>query len=241
MSLTDNLVAYWKLDESSGQRNDSHHTNHLTDQGSTPGVAGKINNGADFESTSSQTLWCSDTTDLSFGDNDFTITLWFNPESQPTAGFARSILAKWGASGDFEILLQHKDNTNNLVIYISADGTTYSNKPSTFTFSLSTWYFIAVRYDSVNDLYSYRLNDGDEFDSVVHANGVINANGRWSIGSDYNGSGFWEYIDGIVDEVGVWKRYLSNTELDQLYNGGNGYSYDLFSASPPFFQAIVIT
>src|SRR5262245_62023817 len=48
MALTDNIVAYWTLDEASGTRNDSVGSNHLTDVNSTPSGTGKINNGADF-------------------------------------------------------------------------------------------------------------------------------------------------------------------------------------------------
>ena len=47
--LTDNLISHWKLDESSGNAADSHGSNTLTNNGSTPFVAAKINNGADFE------------------------------------------------------------------------------------------------------------------------------------------------------------------------------------------------
>ena len=45
MALTDNLVSYWKLDESSGNAADSVGSNTLTNTGTATYAAGKINNG----------------------------------------------------------------------------------------------------------------------------------------------------------------------------------------------------
>ena len=54
MALTDNLVSYWKLDESSGNAADSVGSNTLTNTNTVTYSAGKINNGADFERDSAQ-------------------------------------------------------------------------------------------------------------------------------------------------------------------------------------------
>src|SRR5207253_988376 len=35
----------------------------------------------------------------------------------------------------------------------------------------------------------------------------------------------------LVDSVSIWSRYLSNGELDALYNGGNGLDYP-FNGGP---------
>ena len=43
----------------------------------------------------------------------------------------------------------------------------------------------------------------------------------WTVGRrDF--SGFLGYITGSVDEMAKWNRGLTNTELDTLYNSGNG-------------------
>ena len=33
------------------------------------------------------------------------------------------------------------------------------------------------------------------------------------------------YVDGIIDEVGIWARSLSDAEVTQLYNAGAGLTY----------------
>lgn len=48
MALTDNLVSYWKLDESSGNASDSVGSNTLTNNGTAGYASGKINNAVDF-------------------------------------------------------------------------------------------------------------------------------------------------------------------------------------------------
>ena len=57
MALTDNLLGWWKLDESSGNAADATGGGYtLTNVNSTPFVTGKIGNAADFERDSGQYL-----------------------------------------------------------------------------------------------------------------------------------------------------------------------------------------
>jgi len=41
------------------------------------------------------------------------------------------------------------------------------------------------------------------------------------------------YFDGIIDEVGFWNRSLSQAEVTQLYNGGDGMTYTNVFNTPP--------
>ena len=77
--LLTNLVSYWKLDEASGTRADSHGTNHLTPSNAPVGAAGKIGQGCDFESSSGQMLSHPDADPL--GNESFTYALWFKRET----------------------------------------------------------------------------------------------------------------------------------------------------------------
>jgi len=40
-------------------------------------------------------------------------------------------------------------------------------------------------------------------------------------------------FDGLMDEMGVWNRSLSDSEISELYNNGSGISYNNVFASPP--------
>jgi hypothetical protein len=69
ISLTTNLVSYWKLDESSGNAVDSVGSNTLTNTNTVTYSSGVINNGANFVEASSQKL---SITDASQSGLDFT-------------------------------------------------------------------------------------------------------------------------------------------------------------------------
>jgi hypothetical protein len=78
MALTDSLISYWKMDETSGTRYDSHGTNHLTDNNSVGSLTGKINSSAYFgPAPTTKYLNHIDSSDFDVGDIDFTFSLWF--------------------------------------------------------------------------------------------------------------------------------------------------------------------
>ena len=100
MALTDQLEGYWNLDESSGNAADSTaNANTLTNNGTTPYVAAKINNGADFELASSQSLSRADTASLSITGN-ISVAGWIKVESDPGADANYAIAVKWNSVGD---------------------------------------------------------------------------------------------------------------------------------------------
>jgi hypothetical protein len=45
----------------------------------------------------------------------------------------------------------------------------------------------------------------------------------WEIGAHGNGSMFWQ---GLIDEVAIWNKALTVSEISEIYNSGNGLSYD---------------
>ena len=42
-----------------------------------------------------------------------------------------------------------------------------------------------------------------------------------------------QYFAGTIDEVGIWSRALTSTEVTSLYNGGAGFQYPFVTASGP--------
>ncbi len=42
-----------------------------------------------------------------------------------------------------------------------------------------------------------------------------------------------QYLNGALDEIGLWTRVLTSTEVTQLYNGGAGLAYPLVVPSGP--------
>ena len=221
MALTDNLISYWELEEASGTRNDSHGTNHLTDNNTVLNAAGKVGNAADFEDTSSEYLSCADNATLSVGNIDFTLCAWVRLESKPS--HKMDILGKHGGS-DMEYDLRWNNLTDRFELRVCSGPSdanlqiaeSLSGAPSTATF-----YFIVAWHDATANTVNIQVNNGT-VDSVTHTFGSYDSGASFKIGgfTDFN-----EYWDGLIDQVGFWKRVLTAPERTSLYNSGNGLSY----------------
>ena len=219
MALTDNIVAYYKLDESSGTNaNDEVAAYDLTTV-DTPGwVSGKINNCLDFtpndyaENTSfDQGAW----TEYSWSFwvyLDITTDLVLLTVGEDASFGYRSIQL---TSGAFKV------NTGSGAAIISSP---------TSAASSGQWYFI-VGTAKVGDKVRLYV-DGTEVGTGTAISAFGNPNNRFLVGVNYGVSG--EYLNGKMDEIGVWSRALSSSEVTELYNGGTGLSY-------PFSVSVTVT
>lgn len=226
MALIDNLVSYWELEEASGTRNDAHGTNHLTDNNTVTQGTGKVGNAADFEDTASEYLSITDNASLSVGTGSFTLCAWVRLESKPA--HRGTIVAKHG-SNDMEYGLRWHNGADAFEVRISS-GAGFTN-PMDFqatTFgapSLATWYFVVVWFDSVGHTLNIQVNDG-AINSDSYAFTSYDSGASLTIGGEPN---FGEYFDGLIDQVGLWKRVLTTGEKTSLYNSGAGMSYAALS------------
>src|SRR3990167_7395409 len=122
---TTGLISWWSLDEASGQRNDSHGSNHLTDNNTVLSAAGKVGNAADFEKSNSEFLSIADNPNLSTGDIDFTIAIWVKPE---TASFP--ILGKITNPSPLEYSISRVGGTGAFQFLVSSNGTAWTGTVS---------------------------------------------------------------------------------------------------------------
>ena len=123
------------------------------------------------------------------------------------------------------------DNHNNI---ISGDAGHALWAPSNFDYKLSSghvpynavqdtealeegiWYFVSVTYDLTSGTMTLYKN-GVQVDQTIGVN-APGESAKTYIGRFGNGS----YWTGSIDEAGIWDRALSSTEIEQLYNLGNG-------------------
>lgn len=213
MALTDSLVAYWSLSDLT----DSHGSNTLTNNNTATFTTGKVGNAANFARASSQYLSIADNAALSMGDIDFTIACWVQIGVSQTNS---AIAGKWGTVGEY--LLLYVSNRFYFSVRNLANSATANAAANTLGApSTSTWYYIVAQHDSVNNLVKIKVNNG-AWDSVAHSGGVRDGIESFAIGAYHTPSGFW---DGLVDELAIWKRCLSDAEITDLYNGGSGRDY----------------
>ena len=229
MALSDNLVSYWELEETSGTRVDSHGSNDLTDINTVGQGTGIQGNGADFESSNSEYLRITDASQTGLDSTTaYSIQTWVYLESK-TANWSPASKGNDDTAGNLfqlfwltsnNLIFRHLINTSTL------KGVTYSWNPS-----LTTWYHIVGTFSTTNGTRLY-IN-GSLVGSDSDKNPAVDTTEQFTIGarSRNNGAALDMYMDGIVDEVGFWSKELTSTEVSDLYNSGDGIPYEAAAAS----------
>ena len=221
MALTDNLVSFWSLEESTGTRLDSHGSNHMSEVGTLGSVAGKVGTSASFANGSSNYLSITSNSSLSGGGGgSWTFCGWIYRLSGSAA--TPTILSK--ISGDhIEFIFYASGTQLAFEVYSGANYLGGSNIQTDSDISiLNTWDFFVIWYDASNNTINIELNGNGSVYSDSHLGGVYAGSDNFEIGR--MGS-YGQIFDGYIDQVGFWHRALSSGERTQLYNSGNGLSY----------------
>jgi len=227
MSLLDSLVSYWKLDESSGDAIDSVGSNTLTDNNTVGSAVGKIGNARDFEADNSEFFKIADNASLSTGDIDFTLAGWVRLESKTDF---RCMIRKQAAVGECEYGIIYSTIGDRFEFDYSSDGVAFLSEPADNlgSPSVATWYYIVAWHDAVANTVNIQVNNGT-VDSASFSSGVRDGTGSFAIGTAGDiTTALW---DGLIDEVGFWKRVLTAQERTDLYNNGNGFAYPFTAAT----------
>jgi hypothetical protein len=220
MSLLDNLISYWKLDEASGNAIDSHGTNTLTDENTVGTAAGKILTGREFVAARSERLFVASNATLQAGDIDFTISLWLKTTAVPSFQFYYNKSAANVADREFAVYF----NASSIAFFVYNPAGTITQVVSGVFPAIGSWFHVGAWHDSANDQIGISVNNAAAV-TAAHSGGVRAAGQEVEIGSRKT-QGF--FLTGVLDEIGFWKRLLTDAERTALYNGGNGLSYDAF-------------
>jgi hypothetical protein len=162
--------------------------------GVTYGADGKFNTALSFEE--------DDYVQASLGDNignSFTMSAWFYADSLP--------------SDTWQGIVTNADGEHGIWTYGNKiDYWAYSTHLSATSISANTWYHVAIVFDGSN--------------GRLYINGQLDSNFPVSLSSDSItaikiGSSWWdEYFWGIIDEVAIWDRTLSASEILDHYKRG---------------------
>lgn len=209
--LWDGLLAYYTADSTA---NDALGTyNGTLVNGATYGT-GIINNGFNLD-----------------GINDYaSISPTFGSSlTAPTSAFTYSAWVYKTKSGQ-AFIVQNGTVDMGCCLFVTSGGfvgLTYqgvtqqtSSSISAGFVNLNTWHHLVAAYDGAGSVTFY--NDGADVGtkSISWTDGTGTSN-------TYIGtySGISNYFGGIIDEVGVWDRQLTASEVTDLYNSGAGLQY----------------
>lgn len=229
MALTTNLVSYWKLDESSGNAADSVGSNTLTNTNTVTYSAGKINNGAKYVRTSSQYHSITNASQTGLGIiGDLSIGFWMKPTTITPPSTYFMLVDKFGNGSNLSYSV--RQNNSNIYFSISSDGTTEHNvSGTTGNLQANVWQYVVVTYTAASHLATFYYNGSSVGTADTIVTSIFNGTANFELA---NGVDNVTYLyDGMLDEVGVWSRVLSSSEVTQLYNGGSGLQYPFSTVS----------
>jgi len=212
MAIIDNLISYWKLDETSGTVLDAHGSNNGTNHGATPNVSGKINTAYSFDGSDDYI----ELSEIPFtGSGNFSIFAWIKTSDSGN----RITIINFGTTGI--------SYNQELYLYKGTDDKLHfdlRNVPgpiSAETINDNSWHHVGV----TNTGGTIQLwVDGSPSGSSMSMSPNITS-GDQSIGVAEATSYPSAYWSGEIDEVGIWTRALSSDEITELYNNGNGLAY----------------
>lgn len=212
-TLGSKLVAHWKLNETSGQRHDSHSgAYHLGDNNTVGYTTGVLGNAANLVAANSE--WLGDLTDSVFNPTAaFSWSGWFRGTTFPTNV---AIIGKWLAAPQlcYRLVVNSSDQ---LQINFSTDGTASTLKAHSTVLSTATWYFFYFQCNGSQ----IGLSVNNDTLQTTSFSGYPYA-GTDPLRFGRQASVYW---NGDIDSVSFWNTTLSAGELTDLYNGGAGLDY----------------
>lgn len=215
-SLRASLVAYWKLDETSGSRLDSSgNGRHLTDTNSNvSSTAGKLGNAALFSAGNQQLTRASD--DLLKIQNgvSFQFGLWARFSDLGATGL---ILYKgppaYDFSDNFEYALIASTIGPSLAFF------NYNSNEVSIPISVDTTYFVEVYFNHVTQKLGIAINNGSFTEVDQFVGDFPSSNYPVFVGnSTVSGNNVFGWIDNVLFTRRLWTQ----AERNYLWNGGAG-------------------
>lgn len=221
-ALAGNLVGWWTFDgkdtlwtsSSAGTTKDKSGNNNTgTLNGmslSTAPTPGKVGQALSFNGSSSY-VNVSDSSSLD--PSDLTIAVWvkFNVVN----GSFQTIAAKWQVGVKQQYVLQ-LNSTNKIGFWTAGGGSGgATDLESNATMVAGRWYYIVATIAGT----SKALYIDGNLDTSGTGSAVGSSNIEFTIGGKKDGSGtYFEFLNGIIDNLQLYSRGLSATEVQQSYS-----------------------
>lgn len=215
-TLLNGLVAYYKLDETSGATlSDVTGTYPITHSGTTLNQTGKIGKAITINATINNF-------NIGYLGTNSSINFWHKYNSgTPSLGSIFEIPVT--SNRYHQLLIDFNTSTNKYYFnsFSQCIGTSYSYtitdaiNPSNYNMVTVTWDSSSF-YVYVNGVYNGTFTKGSA--------GSCNAT-NWRMG---------RYTNQNYDEIGIWNRTLTSDEVSLLYNRGFGLTYPFENSKPQY-------
>jgi len=169
----------------------------------------------DFEKDEADYLYHADglDTDINGADQTMSLCFWYKPESASSTNY---FIGKWtAATSDRQFAFAAFGGTEKRMEFgISSNGSAnvWATSPSNWTDN--AWTHYCGVYD---DSYVYLYINGSEADTTASTAGIANKSANFIVGTGNSGNGF---VDGLIDDVGIFNRALTPAEVSDIYTNG---------------------
>lgn len=215
-TLEDGLVSYYRLDETSGTTaKDLMRRNNLTANNArvfTSEVDGIVNTGADFTQGSD---YISGGQLIPYGS--FSLSFWFYSGNVTTNQRFYTERNTGGGNPLIQLYLTGADSKVNF--QLRGDDGTGLTSISTAAVSTNTWYHVVATFNLTGKVMNLYLNAGTPVSDTYGGNTWTN--NRTAIGIEAEDLSTQPNL-GKMDEVAIWNRVLTSSEITGLYNSGSG-------------------
>lgn len=229
----DGLVSYYKLDETSGTIvADSLKLNNLTNSDAIIEAGGKLGTSYYFDEDADY-LYKNDITGLPDKANQpRTYSAWIYRTANGNNYDHTIIGTRETSSGMFGISL-NTNTSNHVNLMICKYGTGCATAMSPTPLPLNTWVHVVGTYDGTTNNNGMKLyvNGVSIANTTLTLTSMSDTNAVHTIGDTPESTSIRSFL-GRIDEVGIWNRTLTQTEITALYNDGNGLPYGEGGTSP---------
>lgn len=218
--LTQGLAGYWLLGDSPNLAMDVAGSAHLTGTNSpTLSVGTHGGRAARFVAASSQSYSVADTARLSgAGLQGLTVSCWVNLTSLVNA----TMVAKWGTASltrEYILFYNLNDHAPNQRFSFGASnngessGAVFVDATTFGAPAVDQWYCVTGWYDPSSGTINIQVNGG-AVNSQAFSSGIYDSTSSFVLGR----LATVYFLDARMQNVGVWKRVLSESERDSLFS-----------------------
>lgn len=221
-SLETNLITWFALNETTGDAVDTIGTSDLTEQGSVSSASGikGTSRGNDYTSANYFDGAINATLDMDL-QTAWSISAWFKVDSD--AGNGNRQIFHWDAPDGSEYFGWIGIDGNKLEVNHCHRGVACQELVGTDDVDFDNWNHVVIVHSGSGSVIDVYLNNTDQGD-VTAMSTTAGPVTKFTIGrseDDVNSP----LTDGYIDEIGIWQRGLSESEISNLYNGGLGCTY----------------
>jgi len=216
------LTSLYAVYKGESNANDSLGTYNGTAQGGLTYSGGKSGNAFTFNGTNAYVSLPNNMFNSFTGD--FSFSLWFNSSviSSYKCLFGNYTFESSTFDRGFQLLLV------NTRLDFRLFGSSFITLSASETFTTNTWYHIVVTRKASAGTKIY-VNGSLSNSNTSNVNPIYASTHYNSIGaSKFTSTNTEYYFNGILDELNVWTKELTSTEVTTLYNTGAGKFYPTF-------------